>query len=176
MLVRWRRMALLGVVVLLVAVVAVGCGKKSEEKLAEGLMEKTLEGATGGDADVDLGGGDVTIKTQEGTTTISETSEWPGDMFDGVPKFTYGKVTNVTRVDQTQSGQKTVSVHLSELEGGGAEKYAKELEAAGWDMQVVMSAGEGGMINAQKGDLGLALMYNTTEKHAVLSVLKGLDE
>ncbi len=167
------------VAVLVVSVVAlVGCGKKSDsEKQAETMMEKTLEHATGGDVDVDLGGGgDVTVKTEEGTTTMSETTEWPADMFSEVPRFTYGVIERVTRSEQTHDSQKSVMIYFRDLQNGGPEKYGKEIEAAGWQSQMNMAAGKGGMISAQKGNLALTLTYNYEDRMAVLNVFSGADE
>lgn len=170
---RWQRSGLVVTVLVLSVFMAAGCGRKETgEKVAEGMLEGTLERATGEDAEVDLGGGDVTIKTEEGTTTMSETAEWPSDMFADVPEFTYGVVERVTRSDR-QGGQKAMTVYFRELRADGPESYAKDLESAGWQSQMSMAAGKGGMINAQKGDLALSLMYNNDDKEAVLNVYSG---
>jgi hypothetical protein len=178
--IRAHRLSWLLVLVLAVSVVALaGCGRKAaSEKLAEGMMEKTLEKATGGDVDLDLGGGgkDVTIKTKDGTTTMSETTEWPSDIFTEVPRFTYGKVERVSRTTDTQNGQKSMMVWIVELQEGGVEKYEKELEGAGWESQMSIAGGEGGMISAQKGNLGLTVSYNTQDHTAAFNVFSGAEE
>jgi len=178
MLVRWRNMALLGVVVLLVGVVAVGCGKKAGEKVAEGLMEKTLERATGGDADVDLGGGgkDVTIKTDQGTTTMSETAAWPDDFMPEVPEFTYGTIERVSRTVGTKEGQRSMTVWFKDLQEGGIDKYVEELKAAGWQVMQVIEAGQGGMASAQKGEgTGLNVAYNIEDNTGAVNAFTGMD-
>lgn len=166
------------VVVLAVSVVALaGCGKKAaSEKVAEGMLEKTLENATGGDADVDLGGGDVTITTKEGTTTMSEASEWPSDMFAEVPKFTYGVVERVNRSRNTQNEQQSMTVWIADVQDGAIEKYTKDLEGAGWESQMSITSGQGGMVTAQKGNLGLTVAYNSEDKTAALNVFSGANE
>jgi hypothetical protein len=61
---RRQQNGLLVVALFLSVLVAAGCGeKRSDEKLAEGMMEKTLQHATGKKADVDLQGKNVTITT-----------------------------------------------------------------------------------------------------------------
>jgi hypothetical protein len=175
-----RRLHWFLAVVLVVSVAAlVGCGKKgASEKLAEGMMEKGLERATGGDVDLDLGGGgdDVTIKTEEGTTVMSETTEWPSDMFTELPKFTYGAVERVTRSRNNQNAEHSMTVWITGVEEGAIEKYAKDLEGAGWESQMSIASGQGGMISAQKGNLGLTVAYNYEEKTAALNVFSGAEE
>lgn len=173
-----HRAWLLLVVVLVVSVVAVvGCGKKdSSDKLAEGVAEKTLGKVLGGGAEVDLDGGDVTIKTEDGTTKMSETAEWPSDMFSGVPEFTYGVVERVSRTKDTTSGQTSMTVWLREVKDDALEKYGSDLEGAGWEAQTTMTSGEGGMISAQKGNLGLTVMYNKEDQFAALNVFSAAAE
>lgn len=157
------------VALLLSVLVAAGCGKKeSGEKLAEGMMEKTLESATGGDVDVDLGGGgdNVTIKTKDGTTTMSETSEWPSDMFSDVPRFTYGVVEHVTK--GVEGGMQKFNVHLRDVEDGALEKYDADIRAAGWESQSMTQSDEGGMISAQKGGVALQFMYNKKDHRGIV--------
>jgi len=158
---------LLVAALLLSVLVAAGCGKKaSGEKLAEGMMERTLESATGGNADVDLNGNDVTIKTKDGTTTMSETSEWPSDMFPDVPKFTYGVVERVSK--GTEGGMQKFNVYLRDVEDGAFEKYDADIKAAGWESQMMTQSDDAGMISAQKGNMALQLVYNKSDKTAVV--------
>jgi hypothetical protein len=171
-------MALLGVVVLLVGVVAVGCGKKAGERAAEGLMERTLERATGGDADVDLGGGgkDVTIKTEQGTTTMSETAAWPADFMTDVPEFKYATIERVSRTVGAKDGQFSMTVWFNSLQEGGVDKYVEELKAAGWQVQQVIEAGQGGMVSAQKGeDTGLNIAYNSEDGTGAVNAFTGMN-
>jgi len=57
--------------------VAAGCGKKkSDEKLAEGMMERTLKSATGEKADVDVNGENVTITTPQGRVETITPASW----------------------------------------------------------------------------------------------------
>jgi hypothetical protein len=171
-------MALLGVVVLLVGVVAVGCGKKAGERAAEGLMERTLERATGGDADVDLGGGgkDVTIKTDQGTTTMSETASWPADFMTDVPEFKYATIERVSRTVGTKEGQFSMTVWFNSLQEGGVEKYAEDLKAAGWQIQQITAAGKGGMVMAVKGEeAGLSVAYDTEEGTGAVNAFTGMN-
>ncbi len=158
---------LMMVALLLSVVVVAGCGKKtSDEKLAEGMMEGTLERATGEKTDVDLNGDNVTITTADGTTELSNTNEWPADMFPEVPRFTYGVVENVSKGDE--GGMKKFNVFLKEVEDGAFEKYDADIRAAGWGSQSTTQTDEGGMISAQKGNMALQLMYDSRDRTAIV--------
>jgi hypothetical protein len=163
--------------VLLVGVVAVGCGKKAGEKAAEGLMERTLERATGENVDVDLGGGeDVTIKTDQGTTTMSETASWPADFMTDVPEFKYATIERVSRTVGTKEGQLSMTVWFNSLQEGGVEKYVEDLKASGWQIQQITAAGKGGMVMAVKGEeAGLSVAYDTEEGTGAVNAFTGMD-
>jgi hypothetical protein len=158
-------------------VVAVGCGKKAGEKAAEGLMERTLERATGENVDVDLGGGeDVTIKTDQGTTTMSETASWPADFMTDVPEFKYATIERVSRTVGTKEGQLSMTVWFNSLQEGGVEKYVEDLKASGWQIQQITAAGKGGMVMAVKGEeAGLSVAYDTEEGTGAVNAFTGMD-
>jgi len=152
---------------LLSIAVGAGCGgKKADEKLAEGMMERTLQHATGGKADVDLQGGDVKIKTADGQVEIAKTNDWPSDMFADVPRFTHGTVERVSKGQA--DGTQTFNVYLRDVEEGAFEKYQAEIQAAGWESQAMMQGGSGGMISAQKGKLALQFVYNKSDGTGVV--------
>ena len=81
---------------------AIGCGGKStSERVAENLMEKAMKHGGVKDADVDLKKGTFSYKTDEGEGQISfEESEWPGDLPEGVPRFSMCTVKGVTRSER----------------------------------------------------------------------------
>jgi hypothetical protein len=164
---RWRQSGLLVVALLLSALVAAGCGKKkSDEKLAEGMMERTLKSATGEKADVDLNGENVTITTSDGRVEMAKTSEWPSDMFSDVPRFTYGVVERVSK--EQAGGMQKFNVYLRDVEDGAFEKYHADIKAAGWESQSMMQGDSGGMISAQKGNLALQFVCGKDDHTGVV--------
>jgi hypothetical protein len=163
---RWGR-ALLGVLLVASLVAFVGCGKKpSGEKTAENMMEKTLEKATGEKADVNIEGGNVSIKTGNSSMEMKETSEWPADMFSDVPRFTYGVVERVT--SGQEGGMTKFNVYIRDVEEGAFEKYGADIKAAGWESQSTMQSDDGGMISAQKGNIALQFIYGKKDKTGVV--------
>jgi hypothetical protein len=163
-----RRFCWLLAIVLAVSVVAfVGCGKKeSGEKVAENMMERTLEKATGEKTEVDVEGGDVSIKTGDSSVEMKETSEWPADMFSDVPRFAYG---TVERVSSGQEGGMTkFNIYVRDVADDAMDKYGADMKAAGWQSQSVMESDEGGMLSAEKGNIALQVIYNKKDRTAVV--------
>jgi hypothetical protein len=144
-----------------------GCGKKSEEKIAEDSMENMLKVSTGKDVDVNIQGKDIKIEGQDSKAQISETRLWPPEMFEDVPKFTAGKIEHVTK---TQEGsQQTFNIFFADIEGDALKNYLAALNEKGWQTQL-MDMGKGGMISAQKDKLGMNFSFNTEDKKGILAV------
>jgi hypothetical protein len=164
--VRWTRLAIC--LALLAAVLALaGCGKKqADEKLAERMTEEALEQATGQKADVDVHGGDITIKTADGEVKMVETSQWPADMFDVVPRFSHGKVQRVT--SGTEGGMKKFNIWFVEVPDDASDKYLEQLKAAGFESQMATMGPQGGMLSAQKGSVAVQFMHGKEDKSGVL--------
>lgn len=73
--------------------VFVGCGAK--QKMEEKVAEKIIEKAVGNNADIDVDGDKVSIKTEEGKVTFGST-KWPDSKIAGkVPEFKNGKIVSV---------------------------------------------------------------------------------
>jgi len=144
-----------------------GCGKKSEEKKAEETMENMLKVTTGKDVEVDIQGKDIKIEGQDSKAQLSETSVWPPEMFEDVPKFTAGKIEHVTK---TQEGSnQTFNIFFIDIEGDALKKYATTLNEKGWQTQL-LDMGKGGMISAQKDKLGMNFSFNADDKKGLLAV------
>jgi hypothetical protein len=67
-------------------------------------------------------------------------------------------------------------VWVVEVQEGAIEKYSKDLEGAGWEVQMSVAGGEGGMVTAQKGNLGLSIMYNNEDRTTVVNAYSGVNE
>jgi len=149
-------------VLVMCALLAPGCGKKAEEKTAEKMMEKALSESTGKETKVDLQKkGDVHIENKDMQVDITSTSTWPADMFADVPKFDGGAIERV--VTSNEGGMKKFNIYFNGIKDDAAKQYAEALKAKGWDV-TQMQMGEGGMLNAQKGKLGINFAYSTKDK------------
>jgi len=144
-----------------------GCGKKqADEQLAERMTEEMLEHASGQKTDVDMKDGDITIKTETGEVTLTETSQWPADMFDVVPRFEHGTIERVH--GGTESGLRRFNVWYKDVPDDASNKYMEQLKAAGFEPQMSAMGPEGGMLGAQKGNIAVQLMHSKDDKTGVL--------
>jgi hypothetical protein len=144
-----------------------GCGKKSEEKMAEQMMEKTLKDTMGEEVDVNIQGKDITIEGKDTKARISETNVWPPDMFADVPRFTAGRIEHVTR--SQAEGTRTFNIFFADMQGDALESYAAALKEKCWQAQLA-DLGKGGMISAQKDKMGLNLSFNAEDRKGTLAV------
>ncbi len=162
----WRPEALFGVALVASLFMLSGCSKKdATEKLGETMSERMLERATGGEADVDIDGQNVSVKTKDGNVQMTSTDQWPSDMFAAVPPFPYGKVERVT--SGVEEGMKKFNVWLRDVPDDASDRYHAELKAAGWESQITMMGEQGGMLNAQKGTLAVQFMHAKHNKAGV---------
>jgi hypothetical protein len=144
-------LSLIIISVFILSAFAGGCGK-----VAEKATEKAIEQSSGGQAKVDIKDDQVTVKTNEGTTTVGGTTQWPSKMPADVPKFTYGKIVGVSETTTTDKGLTEYIVVEGVALGDGA-KYASQLESAGWKIESTTTATDAYMVSAVKGEQSLLL-------------------
>ena len=169
-----RHLWIFGLVLIASAALVAGCGKKdSGEKVAEGMLEEALE-QSGGEADVDIEGSDLTMESGDVSLKSTATAEWPGDLPASVPRFAYGVPVRVTRTEQGTEGT-TYGIALKEIQTGALDKYSADLKAAGWEVLTTMTSGEGGTIMAKKDALALTFAYNEEEDFGNLAVMPNAD-
>jgi len=120
----------------------VGCGKEVQESA----MEKKIEQATGGDAEVDLSddGMKVTGKTEEGEYSITsgEETEIPEDFPSDV--FIYRPSTAVMAMKVPEGHSVTLTTQDDKEKV--VEAYKKEMEAEGWTEEGSMNMGSNTML------------------------------
>jgi len=117
--------------------VIAGCGKSSEEKA----IEKTVEKATGADADVDLSNKRMKIsgKTEKGAFSFStgEGAGIPKDFPADVLVYRPSEVVTTMNIPEGQSLVLTTSDESTKV----AEVYKREMTAKGWSEQTSMNVG-----------------------------------
>lgn len=171
-----RFSAVVGTIVILAGLLvfaSCGGGEKAADRRAEAAIERTLKAATGQDADVKLDGKSVEIKGEGFTHEIAETAEWPSDMFEGVPKFTFGKIERVSKGEE--GGMMKFNIFFRDMEKGGIEQYMDLLKEAGWKADLNAPGGSGGYLSGEKDGLGLSLMFNSEDGTGMLAVYSGLE-
>jgi hypothetical protein len=150
-----------------------GGGEKAANRQAEAAVEQALKAATGKDADVKIDGKSVEITGEGFKHEFAETAEWPADMFEGVPKFTFGKIERVSKGED--GGMMKFNIYYRDMEKGGIERYVDLLREAGWQADLNAAGGTGGFVSGEKSGLGLNFMFNTEDGTGMLAVFSGLE-
>ena len=158
----------------LLVLASCGGGEKAADRQAEAAVEKALKAATGKDADVKIDGKSVKIKGEAFTHEFAETAEWPADMFEGVPEFTFGKIERVSKGQE--GGMMKFNIYYHDIEEGGIERYVDLLKEAGWQADLNAVGGKGGILGGGKGDLGLNFMFSNEDGTGMLAVFSGMKE
>jgi hypothetical protein len=141
---RLPRRATLSVAALLLfpALLSACSGDDASENASENAAERAIEDATGGDADIDIDGEDVTIETSEGTFTSGQ------GLPDGFPSevpLIEGEVQTGLSGSGTGSDGGFAVVVATDLDGeAAAEQAASLLTDAGYET----SEGAGGGFGA----------------------------
>jgi hypothetical protein len=161
----------LGFVIVILALVSVGCGKAAEN-IIEGAIENQLEEEGGGNVNVDLDedGGVVSIETDEGSMSIGGT-EIPDDF--PLPLPDYDEVVGVvTQTGDIASSMVTLSFDPNDFDDV-AELYQGFFNDAGWELSRTDSTTDGDrmvIIYASKDEVSASAIvgYNEGEDFATV--------
>lgn len=156
--------------VLATAFVFFSC-QRASKKTGEKMMEKTIENATGNNADVDLSDEKAVIKTDAGIIEVdSKAQSWPDEIPNDVPEFTYGKVKAVTtsNIDDT----KTWNVIYEDVRDGFIDKYDAELKEKGFETVTMKIGDNGGSITAENDKYNIFLMGGEGNLSIAVSIKK----
>jgi len=145
---------------------APGCREKGTQ---EKMTEQALKMATGKDVDVNIKENKVEIVDKDSRTEIAETTTWPQDLSDDVPKFDTGKINRVVKT-QEQGDSWTFNIYLTDFSGDDIRNYENALKEKGWQTESMQMGDKGGSLNGQKGTMGINFMYNLEEKDGMLAV------
>jgi hypothetical protein len=152
------------------ALVFAGACRKANESRAEKAIENAMEKASGGKADVDLSGGKISVKTDQGTADfIAAGGKWPEDVPGDVPKFEGGKVTATLRGTQGQG--KTWTIAFDQVETAAYAKYVETIKAAGYAIITTMDIEDGAVTQARKGKTVISLTLGKSAKSLGLNVM-----
>lgn len=145
-----------------------GCGGSSEEAI-----ERSVEKATGEDADVDLSdeGMKITGKTEEGAFSLSsgEGVEIPKDFPNDVLIYRPSKVNMAMNMPEGQSITMTTSDDSKKVE----ETYKREMTAKGWSEQASMNMGTQSMLMYEKEDRAANITITPEGGETQITVIVG---
>jgi len=122
------------VIIVVVLVVLGGIGYAAQRffarKVAENIVEKSLESATGGKVDINSSNGGVTISDDSGTTSSGSNAKWPATMPSDVPEFKSGTMSYSSA--STTEGYEGWNVMYSGVTTANATAYFTTLTGKGW--------------------------------------------
>lgn len=144
-------------VTMLVCLISLSIVFQSCKRASEKTSEKIIEKSFGDDADVDIDDEKVVIKTDEGTfTTDAAMNSWPTEVPGEIPEFKYGDVIAVTT--QEVDGANNWVIMFENVPADALQEYKKALESEGFKINFTTTAGTGGHLAAEKGELAVMLM------------------
>ncbi len=142
--------------------------RQAGEKQAEKSMENILEQGSGEKTNVDIEGQDVTIESESGKVQIHGGAHtWPTNMPADIPEIKTGKIVAAT-TSETEEGQNW-NVHYSNVGIEALDSYGAALKSKGFKIQT-MKTPKGGMVNGEKGNLGV--IFTVGEDRSVLVVME----
>ncbi len=138
-------------------------------KAGETIAEKMIEKATGGKADVDINGNEVSVKTKEGTFTTGNKlpDDWPSD----VPVYP-GSTVTYSGSSNPQTGQSGVAAVFTSKDGGDkvVAYYKRELVSQGWTIDATQESGGYTIMSATKESRNLALTIVESDGTTTISI------
>ena len=154
--------------VIVVLLVAVGCGHSGETDTAATQTPATLTGttATGASGPGPTEQGPPTIAASSSTagTTAGVSRALPDDFPLDVPLYTSGTVTEATKKAADTGVTYRVIIRSNDEGATIFEWYKAELPKAGWTITMSLANGNNSMMNATKGTTSLTLaMANATD-------------
>jgi hypothetical protein len=160
-----ERNAVMRFTIVILAVLMVGMSgcRKKKEAFAEKMMERALKTASGNKADVDISGGKVQIKTEEGNVTISGKGDLalPDTLPEDVPIYkNAGVMQTVDQGDQGLFLMLTTPDSVDQV----AEFYRTAIAEKGWTSESAMDMPGNKMLTCSKGKLALHVMITGGEE------------
>lgn len=141
--------------------------RKAGEKIAEGI----ISAGTGGVVDVDTKNNSVSISGNGESVQIGENSTWPSDMPGDVPKYSKGKISASSKVDN--ENLKSWTVTIGETSQSDFNAYKSSIEAAGWKSEYE-STSVVEILQYNKGDYALSAVFDGSSSGATITVTNNL--
>ncbi len=141
------------VVVAAVLVILGGGAYYANQYFAEKTAEEIIEQATGGKVDIEEGGDEATVETDEGKITIGQ-NDVPDSFPSDITVYSGAKVTTSADTDEGV----TVILETSDSSSKVFEFYKKDLAGNNWTKTIVSSEEDSSVIQAEKGSKQVIIM------------------
>ncbi|HEX2946956.1 MAG TPA: DUF6591 domain-containing protein [Clostridia bacterium] len=159
-----------GVLIFFMILSLAGCGVKEnlEKKAGEALTEKMIEGAGGGDVDIE--GSTVTIKGENGEELVVGDSEWPkSELAKSVPEFKEGKITGVL------DSEDSVFISLESVKKSDADAYLEKIKVDFTQEPLETTDDEGGFNYGAKNADGINVTILYSGENLTITVGKAAE-
>ncbi|MHB8055866.1 MAG: hypothetical protein ACYDH3_11530 [Candidatus Aminicenantales bacterium] len=151
-------------------IAAGACKAKQAEQTQEKILSDMLSKATRGQAQVDLGKGEIRVKTAEGDAVITSGGTWPANMPEEVRQFKAGSIIQST--NQTSEGRNNWMVIFQRVEPADADAYIEDLKGDGWTIEMTTDTPRGKMVQCRMEKYLIDLTYTTEQKTMALTVVE----
>lgn len=154
---------------ILVMLTLASCGVKQslDEKIAEKVTEGVINKATGGEANIDIDKGELTLKGEDGEKITFGENKWPkGEAASLIPEFKKGKIVTAINSD------KACTVVIEQVEEKDFKKYVEELKNRGFTNDAAeLSSGSSQSYGAHLNENTMAfVMYDSEQKALTISI------
>ena len=166
--------------VLIALVLTMGCKGRLVERITEGAIEKAIEEGiekeSGGEVDLDISEGEISIKTDEGEMTFGESAELP-DGFPGIVPV-YPDMNIITAWKATEEGKENFSISATTSDPGEKIYNWYKAEMSDWEIESEFSSdmGEDGItfsINGNNGTYDLSVLVFESDEESTVVVNVG---
>ncbi|OQA51856.1 MAG: hypothetical protein BWY43_00786 [candidate division WS2 bacterium ADurb.Bin280] len=148
------------IIVVVAVLVVLGVGgyflqKMIFQKTGEKIAESILEGATGGNVDVNSNGEGISVSNEDGTLDIGKNASWPSDLPSTVAEFKGGDVEMAGKYDNTWT------ISLTNASSQEVDAYIEDLKASGWDQnEANFDSGSYSMTQLSNGTHNISIIDN----------------
>lgn len=161
-----KKIAYILIVVVLLSLFT-GCGAK--QKMEENLAEKIIEKAVGSNADIDIDGEEVTIKTEEGDVTLGST-EWPdSELSSKIPEFKKGKIASV------MNSEAYLLVIIEEVDASDFMNYYEEVKGE-FNQESYETKSEDTIAYMGENEDGISIMLSYSTGDSTVTITGSLPE
>lgn len=163
-------------VLLVVGLIGMNGCRRASKKLSEKIMERAIEKSGGGDADVTVTDGKVSVKTKDGEfeTAAGDGAKVPDDFPKDVFLPNGGKVVSTVKVPQGFM----VAMELKVSPDKVASEVAAAMKSEGWTEAMSSASGDTRMFNYAKEDAKRSANFviSKTDKGCQIQIMAAVEK
>ena len=149
-------------VIIVLLLIFTGCGAK--QSMEDKIAEKIIEQAVGDNADIDIDGDQITVKTEEGDVTFGST-EWPNTELSGkIPELKKGKIVSV------MNSEANLAVIIEEVEEKDFMDYYQRVKGEFKEESYEVKSGETiAYMGSNEDGINISASYGISDKTVFIS-------